>query len=203
MVVDGTWMDLLAASDDDSFSLLVADVRQVPDAPPVDAWLGPALRLLLPRHIVFVICEPRQSGDMQLGLRAQSQAVRSHIAWIHRNTSGPTDADLISAWDEILYLGTRSLHPSRRTARRRDAQVIPADESDGDSRHGAACKPAALMQWLIEMGSRPGESVLDLFGGDNATVKACRVLDRHCATAVADPLLAERLRSQSGHAVGP
>ena len=106
------------------------------------------------------------------------------------------------AWDAILYLGTRSLHQSRRAAGRRDAQVILGEKCAEDVEgHGAARKSVALMRWLIEMGSRPGEAVLDLFGGDDATVTACQVLDRHCATAVADPLWAERLRSQPGHAI--
>ena len=130
------------------------------------------------------------------------QVVRSHIAWAHPNVLGYADLDLVPAWDAILYLGTRPLNQPRSAARRRDAQVIPAENAEEDSpeRH-IASKSALLMQWLIEIGSKPGGSVLDLFHGDDATIAACQNLGRHCTTAVADPLRVEQLRTERGHAV--
>ena len=199
-IVDGTWVDMLKVLIYERFDLLVADVRR--DDLPVDVWLPPALQLLLPRHGLFIICEPKRLTDLELGLRAHDQVVRSHIAWAHPNALGHTDVDLAPAWDVILYLGTRPLNQLRRGSRRRDVQMIPAEEREEDSqeRH-IASKSSLLMRWLLEIGSKSGESVLDIFHGDDATVAACQSLGRHCTTAVADPLRAEQLRTERGHAV--
>jgi DNA modification methylase len=40
-------------------------------------------------------------------------------------------------------------------------------------------KPTALMEWLIKLVARPGETVLDPFAGSGSTLKACARIGRH------------------------
>jgi site-specific DNA-methyltransferase (adenine-specific) len=40
-------------------------------------------------------------------------------------------------------------------------------------------KPTSLMEWLIKLVARPGETVLDPFAGSGSTLKACARIGRH------------------------
>jgi len=42
------------------------------------------------------------------------------------------------------------------------------------------CKPVKLMSYLITLGSREGDTVLDPFLGSGTTALACKLLNRHC-----------------------
>lgn len=48
-------------------------------------------------------------------------------------------------------------------------------------------KPVRMCAKLIENSTRPGESVLDLFGGSGSTLIACEQLGRKCYTMEFDP----------------
>ena len=48
-------------------------------------------------------------------------------------------------------------------------------------------KPIRLMARLIKNSSKPGQVVLDLFGGSGSTLMACEQLDRTCYTMELDP----------------
>lgn len=48
-------------------------------------------------------------------------------------------------------------------------------------------KPIKLMAKLIKNSSRPGQTVLDLFGGSGSTMIACEQLDRRCYMMELDP----------------
>jgi len=48
-------------------------------------------------------------------------------------------------------------------------------------------KPIRLMARLIKNSSKPGQNVLDLFGGSGSTLMACEQLDRTCYTMELDP----------------
>jgi len=48
-------------------------------------------------------------------------------------------------------------------------------------------KPIRLMARLIKNSTRPGQNVLDLFGGSGSTMMACEQLDRSCYTMELDP----------------
>ena len=52
-------------------------------------------------------------------------------------------------------------------------------------------KPIKLIARLIKNSSRPGESVLDLFGGSGSTLIACEQLDRKCFMMEYDPKYAD------------
>ena len=48
-------------------------------------------------------------------------------------------------------------------------------------------KPVKLLARLIKNSTRPGESVLDPFGGSGSTLIACEQLGRVCYTMELDP----------------
>ena len=48
-------------------------------------------------------------------------------------------------------------------------------------------KPIRLMARLIKNSTRPGQAVLDLFGGSGSTMMACEQLERSCFTMELDP----------------
>lgn len=48
-------------------------------------------------------------------------------------------------------------------------------------------KPIRLMARLVKNSTRPGQSVLDLFGGSGSTMMACEQLERSCFTMELDP----------------
>ena len=48
-------------------------------------------------------------------------------------------------------------------------------------------KPVKLMARLIQNSSKPGETVLDIFGGSGSTLMACEQLQRSCYTMELDP----------------
>jgi len=48
-------------------------------------------------------------------------------------------------------------------------------------------KPIRLMARLVKNSSRPGQNVLDLFGGSGSTMMACEQLERSCFTMELDP----------------
>ena len=48
-------------------------------------------------------------------------------------------------------------------------------------------KPVVLCGRLIKNSSKPGQTVLDLFGGSGSTLIACEQLSRRCCTMEYDP----------------
>ena len=48
-------------------------------------------------------------------------------------------------------------------------------------------KPIRLMARLVKNSTRPGQTVLDLFGGSGSTMMACEQLERSCFTMELDP----------------
>jgi site-specific DNA-methyltransferase (adenine-specific) len=57
--------------------------------------------------------------------------------------------------------------------------AISSTESAFDDRHPCS-KPLGWMKWLINLGSRPGENVIDPFMGSGTTLRAAKDLGRNC-----------------------
>ena len=51
-------------------------------------------------------------------------------------------------------------------------------EKQHNYNHHPTCKPVKLMSWLITLGSREGQLVLDPFAGSGTTGVACKLLGR-------------------------
>lgn len=66
------------------------------------------------------------------------------------------------------------------------ATVINADKPLRNAEH-PTMKPVKLMAYFIRNSSRPGESVLDVFGGSGSTLIAAEQTGRRCFTCELDP----------------
>ena len=163
----------------------------------LDAWLTRALQRLASSYHAFLWCPPDDLADLELHLRSRDLPVQSRIVWSHPNvTAQRTPVGLVSSWTPIVHLGTHSLRDGDAIGRTRlDVQEFAAD---GDTE--CPQKPFELLQWLVEIGSAPGDAVLDLFGGDATTAVACRALGRDCLVIEGDPALASVIRERL---VGP
>ena len=68
--------------------------------------------------------------------------------------------------------------------------VINEDKPTKSSEH-PTMKPVRLIARLIKNSSKPGETVIDTFGGSGSTLIACEQLGRTCYTMEIDPKYAE------------
>ena len=59
-------------------------------------------------------------------------------------------------------------------------------------------KPLKLMSYLVTMGSREGDLVLDPFCGSGTTLEACRLLNRQFIGCELDPQWAELISARAG-----
>lgn len=72
------------------------------------------------------------------------------------------------------------------TDKRNLTTVIDENKPQRNGEH-PTMKPVPLFARLIDNSSRPGEIVLDLFGGSGTSVIACEQIGRKCLTMELDP----------------
>ena len=71
-------------------------------------------------------------------------------------------------------------------AEKKATTVMDFDKPYVDGEH-PTMKPVKLIGYLMRNSSRPGDSVLDLFGGSGTTLIAAEQLGRKCYTMELDP----------------
>jgi site-specific DNA-methyltransferase (adenine-specific) len=78
----------------------------------------------------------------------------------------------LDAWAEKLPPEVREVFPFL---------IVPkaAKSEKGEDNVHPTVKPLKLMQYLVTLGSRPGDLVLDPFSGSGSTCVAAKLLDRH------------------------
>ena len=156
--------------------------------------LGGVFEYLATECHAFLLCSADDLPDLELELRSRGLPIQSRIAWYHDNhVTQHTTGGSQHAWSPILHIGTRPLcHGSGGHRARVDVQRFAAVERDG----AYPTKPFDLVRWLITLGSKPGDTVLDLFGGDATTALACQELGRHCTVIERDPIVAAAIRQR-------
>lgn len=96
---------------------------------------------------------------------------RTHVTtWEHE----PSDAELL--------LGAKSMLESETEG----STTLWSLGRDSDYEHPTQ-KPIHLIEIALKNSSKPGDNVLDLFGGSGSTLIACQQLDRKCFTMELDP----------------
>lgn len=80
---------------------------------------------------------------------------------------------------EPIMVGWKEGAPHYVTGDRTLTTILEYDKPKHNDLH-PTMKPIELMSFLIKEGSRPGEKVLDLFGGSGTTLIACEQLNRQC-----------------------
>ena len=99
------------------------------------------------------------------------------IAWLKTNSmganrlSGPMAVSR-NLWEPIHWYGTYPKHPPSR-------DTLKAPLGDGRSNVDHPCpKPYLLMHQIVEIGTDPGDMVIDAFCGSGTTLEAAKLLNR-------------------------
>jgi len=75
--------------------------------------------------------------------------------------------------------------------------------TDSAEPNGHPCpKPLSWMRWLVRLCSRPGELVLDPFGGSGTTAAACIIEGRRCIIIEKEPAYVEIIHRRVAEAMG-
>ena len=108
-------------------------------------------------------------------------------------------------------VGTRCFNAMARTANSEPRDSSPSSaarffycaKADSDERAGGnhpTVKPLALMKYLIQLVSRPGDTVLDPFGGSGTTGEAAQELGRNAILIELNPAYCELIRRRTAQA---
>jgi site-specific DNA-methyltransferase (adenine-specific) len=128
-----------------------------------DAPFDPSLLLGFPRLVLF--------GANHYADRLPSS--RSWFVWDKRDGSTPDDnADGELAWT--------NLGGPLRIYRQCWRGVARAGSESGRAPLHPAQKPVALMEWIIERHTKPGDLVVDPYTGSGPIPRACKNLGRRC-----------------------
>lgn len=148
-------------------------------------WLEAIRPKLTENYHLFLFCSPQYQAQIELLLVGNDWPLQSRIIWWHRNMSKGRDvADkFISTWDMLFHCGTHSLNwDPKWNEERFDVQSFAAPQSNFDEgKHHPTAKPVGLIEHIVNLGSRPGDIVLDPFAGGGTTGQACaNIGQRRC-----------------------
>jgi len=164
------------------------------------AWLKWAFGCLKAEHHAFIFCPSEHGADYEMILRNIQHRPLSRIVWHHRNLSmGRVIGNgLARTYDLIFHCGTKPLNLSEEWSDKRfDVQTFAAPQTNFDDKKlHQTQKPLELIKWLVEIGSRAGECVLDPFAGAGTTGIACLELERACVLIDADEESAQIARGR-------
>lgn len=144
-----------------------------------------AARLLVPDAHGYVFCAHERFAELSSIFTTEGFACYPRPLIWNRAPDGRLpvpDKWPRRCYETVLYFrrGNRDLREYRP-----DVLSYPADR-DSTNYHGAK-KPVALLRDLLERSARPGDRVLDPFGGSGATLRACRELSLDCWLIEKDP----------------
>lgn len=139
-------------------------------------WLGEAFRVLKPGRAIYVCCrwdvEPRWRAEIQrLGF-----LVKQRLTW-HKRVGGKGDLrGTFAPTTEDVIFATKGRHLlSRRPPSLLDVGCVPTWER----RYHPHQKPVDLSRLLIEVSTRPRDTVADFHMGSGTTGEACLLTGRN------------------------
>ena len=153
------------------------------------AWFGNIARVLVPGRCFFVWGGYANLGNYPPVLKACELYFSQGIVW-DKEWPVLTRKDFMGAF-EICFYGWREgaghefFGPNNATDLWHVKKIPPPQMQHLTE------KPVELARRAIEYGSRPGENVLDLFGGAGGTLIACEKMGRRCFMMELDPLYAD------------
>lgn len=159
-------------------------------------WMRSWLTALRPKlkddYHLFVFCAPRYQASIEAMLVSDEWPIKSRIIWSHRNLSMGRDITdkFIDMWEMVFHCGTHSLNWSPVWSEERFAvQEHAAPQSNfTDKKLHPTSKPLNLIKLFVEVGSKPGDTVIDLFAGGGTTGEACTSTgQRRCVLIEKDP----------------
>lgn len=149
----------------------------------VKAFSG-ALDALSPGAAFYVWYASTQSANFLEAARRAGMTIRQLLVWA-KNTFALGRQDYQWRHEPCLY-GWKDGAAHHWYADRKQTTVLEFDKPSRSEEH-PTMKPVALFAYQIENSTKPGDLVLDPFGGSGTSVVACEQLGRRCATVELDP----------------
>jgi len=149
------------------------------------AWLDALRPKLAKEYHLFFFCDPSYQARIEQVLHSGAWPLKSRIIWSNRSL--PSGRNLVDrfaqTWQMVFHCGTHKLNwPPDWSDDRFDVQTYAAPNGNTpDGGYHPTPKPVKLIELLVEVGSKPTDTVLDLFAGGGATGEACtHVQQRQC-----------------------
>ncbi len=147
-------------------------------------WLKILKTKMKDKHTGFIFFDARKQFEFESILRNYFNII-NRIVWIRKNMSmgRVIKNSFISSYEVIFYFGNRDLDlPKDWGSERFDSQEFAVPQSNfSDKKLHPTQKPFGLIKRLLEVGSHPGDIILDCFAGSGVTLKVCQAIGkRHC-----------------------
>lgn len=149
-------------------------------------WLDAIRPKLAQDFQLFVFCDPDYAARIETEvLRPGDWPLQSRIVWSNRSlpSGRQVSTRFARTWQMLFHIGNHDLNwPKEWNDARFDVQVYAApNNSHADGGYHPTPKPQALIKYLVELGSKPTDIVLDPFAGGGTTGAACaEVKQRQC-----------------------
>jgi 16S rRNA G966 N2-methylase RsmD len=154
-------------------------------------WLNAIRPKLTPNYHLFFFCDPDYVAPIEMLLRRDKWPLKSRIIWEYRNlVKGRDVADkFIENWQMCFHIGTHALNwsPDWDDKRFMVQNHATPQSNFTEGKYHPTQKPLSLIKLLVEIGSKSGEQVLDLFAGSGTTGIACMDLKRDCTLIEQEP----------------
>jgi 16S rRNA G966 N2-methylase RsmD len=144
-------------------------------------WMREWLTVLRPKlkeeYHLFVFCDPDYFAPLEMLLKADGWPLKSRLIWEYRNLVKGRDVTdkFIENYQVCLHCGTHALNwPPEWDKGRFMVQEYATPQSNfAEGRHHPTSKPVGLIKHLVQLGSKAGDVVLDMFAGGGTTGQAC------------------------------
>lgn len=141
------------------------------------SWLDIIKPKLKDNYHLFFFCDPDYSASIEMLLREDKWPLKSRIIWEYRNLVKGRDAEdrFIENWQMCFHIGNHPLNWSEEWDDKRfmvQQHATPQTNFD-EGKHHPTQKPLSLIKILVEVGSKPGDMVIDPFAGSGTTGLAC------------------------------
>jgi len=138
------------------------------------------LELLKPKladdYHAFIFCDPSYQARIERLLVSEEWPIKSRIIWHNRSvTSGrPASNCFAQTWQMVFHCGTHKLNwPPEWDDGRFDVQVYATPNANTkDGGWHPTPKPVRLIEHFIKLGSKDGDTILDMFAGGGVTGEA-------------------------------
>ena len=140
-------------------------------------WLEAVRPKLAQDYQLFFFCDADYQAGIENILTDNGWPIQSRIIWWNRSLPSGRNVSgrFVRTWQMLFHIGNHDLNWSEEWSEARfDVQVYAAPNANtSDGGYHPTPKPEALIQYLVELGSKPTDIVLDLFAGGGATGAAC------------------------------
>ncbi len=137
------------------------------------SWLDAIAPKLADSYHLFVFCDSAYMADIEMLLRTEGWPIKSRVVWQYRNLVRGRDVKdkFIQNWQMIFHIGNHPLNwPVDWNDSRFAVQTYAAPQSNfEDGKFHPHQKPQGLIDHFVNIGSLPGDTVLDVFAGSGTT----------------------------------